>query len=77
MKKPHAKEKVEAAIRMLKTQGHTVEISRGEKGTWYTVDERMRLSFEEMQHLADGVYSLNELEDLFRRRQAGESNSEQ
>jgi hypothetical protein len=30
----------------------------------------MLASWEEMENLADGVYSLEELEDLYRRRQA-------
>ena len=33
----------------------------------------MLVSWEEMQNLADGVYSLAELEELFRRRQAEEA----
>ncbi len=68
----HPQEKVEAAVGMLKAQGHVVEILRGEKGTWYEVDHRMRASWEEMQNLADGVYSLTELEELFIRRQIEE-----
>jgi hypothetical protein len=70
------KEKVEVGIQMLKAQGHAVETQvRGEKGTfWFEVDRRMLVSWEEMQSLADGVYSLSELEELFRRRQAEEAN---
>jgi hypothetical protein len=66
----HAKEKVEAAIQMLKAQGHTVETQvRGEKGTfWFEVDRRMLVSWKEMQNLSDGVYSLAELEEIFKRR---------
>jgi hypothetical protein len=64
------KEKVEAAIRMLREQGHIVQTQiRGEKGTlWFEIDGRMLVSWEEMQDLADSVYSLSELEDLFKRR---------
>jgi len=64
------KEKVEAAIRMLKAQGHVVQTQvRGERGTfWFEIDGRMLVSWEEMQNLADSVYSLSELEDLFKRR---------
>jgi hypothetical protein len=68
------KEKVEAGIKMLKEQGHTVQGQiRGDKGTmWFEVDSRMLVSWEEMQQLADGVYTLDELEELYRRRQAEE-----
>ena len=60
---------------MLKEQGHTVQILVDEeKGTrWYRVDDRMHVSWEEMQNLADRVYSLAELEELFKRRQAEEA----
>lgn len=66
----HAKEKVETAIQMLKAQGHTVETQvRGEKGTfWFEVDRRMLVSWEEVQNLSDGVYSLAELEEIFKQR---------
>jgi hypothetical protein len=70
----HPEEKVEAAIRMLKADGHVVERKLlGEKGTWFDVDLRMRVSWEEMQNLADGVYSLIELEELFIRRRVREA----
>jgi hypothetical protein len=70
----HPEEKVEAAIRMLRADGHVVERRLlGEKGTWFDVDLRMRVSWEEMQSLADGVYSLIELEELFIRRRVREA----
>jgi hypothetical protein len=66
------KEKVDAGIRMLKSQGHTVQPQvLGEEGRmWFEVDHRMLVSWEEMQDLADRVYSLTELEELFTLRQA-------
>jgi len=68
------REKVEAGIQRLKTQGHSVEAQvRGTSGCiWFEVDRRMLVSWDEMQELADGVYSLGELEDLYRRRQVDE-----
>jgi hypothetical protein len=71
----HPKEKVEKAIQMLKAQGHAVEAQvRGEKGTfWFEVDRRMLVSWEEMQNLADGVYSLAELEELYKKRRQAEN----
>jgi hypothetical protein len=66
----HPKEKVDAAIKMLKDQGHTVQAQvRGEAGRfWFEVDSRMLVSWDEMQNLADGVYTLDELEELYRKR---------
>lgn len=66
----HPKEKIDAAIRMLKAQGHTVKTQVRDDKFWFEVDRRMLVSWEEMQNLADGVYSLAELEELFRRRRA-------
>jgi len=65
-----ADEKIEAVIRKLKSEGHSVETQvRGDKGEfWYEIDRRMLASGQEMQNLADGVYSLAELEELYRRR---------
>jgi hypothetical protein len=62
---------------MLKAQGHTVQPQvHGDKGTfWSEVDGRMLVSWEEMQNLADSVYSLDELEELFKRRQAEEQST--
>ena len=65
----HMNEKVDVAISLLKGQGHTVIIRVREDGKrWFEIDGRMLASSEEMQNLADGVYSLDELEDLFQRR---------
>jgi len=62
-----SKEKVNAAIRMLNAQRHVVETQvRGDKGEhWYQIDGWMSVSSQEMQDLADGVYSLTELTELF------------
>jgi hypothetical protein len=67
-------EKIEAAIRMLEGQGHTVkpQLRGGSRTMWFEIDGRMLASWQEMQDLADGVYSLPELEDLYERRQAEE-----
>ncbi|MGA2235972.1 MAG: hypothetical protein ABSG23_10910 [Terriglobales bacterium] len=69
------KDKIDVAIEMLKEQGHTVEAQvRGKKGTfWFEVDRRMLVSSEEMQNLADGVYSLTELEELYKKRRQAEN----
>jgi hypothetical protein len=62
------KEKIEVAIRMLRAQGYVIEIQMDRGKTWFEIDRRMRASAEEMQNLADGVYSLAELEELFIQR---------
>jgi hypothetical protein len=62
------KEKIELAIRTLRSEGHVVEIQPDRSKTWFEIDHRMRASAEEMQNLADGVYSLPELEQIFLQR---------
>ncbi len=68
------KAKQETAIKMLREQGHTVETQiRGAQGTlWFEIDRRMLASCKEMENLGDGVYSLEELEELFVRRRSEE-----
>lgn len=64
------KQRVDAAVRKLKEGGHTVQMQiRGERGTqWFEVDGRMLVSWEEMQGLGLGSYSLVELEEEFKQR---------
>ena len=62
------KEKIEVAIRTLRSEGHIVEIQPDGGKTWFEIDHRMRASAEEMENLADGVYSLPELEQIFLQR---------
>lgn len=65
-----AKDKVEAAIHMLKQQGHSVQAVIRDNGTmWFEIDRKMLTSWEEMTNLADGVYSLESLIQLYRVRQ--------
>jgi hypothetical protein len=49
------KAKIEAAIKMLRETGHSVQTQmRGEKNTvWFEIDRRMLASWEEMENLAD------------------------
>lgn len=63
-----AKEKIEVAVRTLRSEGHIVEIQLDRGKTWFEIDRRMRASAEEMQKLADGIFSLVELEELFMQR---------
>jgi hypothetical protein len=65
-------QKVDAAIEALKAQGHTVRPYNREGTFWFEIDGRMLASWQEMEELADRVYSLTELEDLFLRRRREE-----
>jgi hypothetical protein len=68
-----AKEKVEAAIDILKRQGHAVQAIIRENGTmWFEIDRKMLTSWDEMINLADGVYTLEVLIELYKVRQAQE-----
>ena len=69
------KSKVDAAIETLKSQGHSVRPYNREGTFWCEIDGRMLASQQEMEDLADRVYSLLELEDLFVRRQKEEQNN--
>lgn len=63
-------EKIDAGIRMLKAQGHIVQPQvRGEGRMWFEVDRRMLVSREQIHDLAEGVYSLAGLEELFKQQQ--------
>ena len=62
------KSKIDAGIEALKSQGHTVRPYNSEGKFWFEIDGRMLASHQEMEDLADHVYSFLELEDLFVRR---------
>ena len=66
------KSKIEEAIEVLKQQGHTVRPYNREGTFWYEIDGKMLASAQEMGELADRVYSLTELEDLFNKRRTEE-----
>jgi len=63
------------AIEALKQQGHTVNTYNREGTFWYEIDGRMLASAQEMGELADRVYSLTELEDLFKKRKEEQGNN--
>jgi len=64
--------KIERAIEVLRQQGHTVRPYNREGTFWFEIDGRMLASAQEIGELADRVYSLVELEDLFKKRRAEE-----
>ena len=71
------KEKIDAAVQMLKKQGHSVDAQVRDGKEWFQIDGRMLASSEEMRNLGDGVYSLAELEELFIRRRVEETSPDE
>ena len=61
-----------AAIKVLHGQGHTVRPYIRYGTLWFEIDGNMLAIRQEMLELADGVYSLQELAELFARRRAEE-----
>ncbi len=65
-------DKMDALIKKLNEEGHSVQMVQQYGKWWYEIDRNMRATDEEMEELADGVYSLSELEELFKKRRAEE-----
>jgi hypothetical protein len=65
-------EKVSKGVAILREQGYRVEgrIQFGKE--WWEIDRYLLASPEEIEHIADGVYSFAELEELCVKRQADE-----
>lgn len=61
-----------AAIKMLQGQGQTVRPYIRCGNLWFEIDGNMVATRQEMLELTDGVYSLQELAELFTRRHAEE-----
>ena len=57
---------------MLREQGHEVESSIRHGKLWWEIDRKMLASDEEIEQIADGIYSLAELEELFIKRRKEE-----
>ena len=71
-------EKALKGVAMLRERGHRVEFllredENGKTNAWWKVDDDLA-STQEMEHIAEGVYSFAELHELFvrRRRDKGE-----
>ena len=65
-------EDLNTTIKMLQGQGHTVRPYIRFGTLWFEIDGNMLATRQEMLELADRVYSLQELAELFKRRQAEE-----
>jgi hypothetical protein len=61
-----------AAMKMLTGQGHTVRPHIRYGTLWFEIDGTMLAIRQEMLELGEGIYSLNELRELFERRRAEE-----
>ena len=59
-------------MNMLQGQGHTVRPYLRYGTLWFEIDGNMLATRQEMGELADGVYSFQELAELFARRRAEE-----
>jgi hypothetical protein len=66
-------EKGFTAVRMLKEQGHHIEVCIRFDKMWCEIDQRMLASLQEMEGIFDGIYSLTELEELLNRQRLDES----
>ena len=64
--------KVVAAINSMNKQGHNARVYRHQDKMWVEIDHCMLASFDEIEELVDGVYSFEEVADLFKRRYAEE-----
>lgn len=62
--------KVVAAVNSMNKQGHSARIYRHQNNLWVEIDQCMLASFAEIEELVDGVHSLEELDELFRKRHA-------
>jgi hypothetical protein len=66
------KEKVSKGVTMLTAQGHRVEGRIQFDKHWWEIDGYLLASQEEIEHIADGVYSFPELHELCIKRRADE-----
>ena len=65
-------DKISKGVRMLEEQGHHVQRHFRHGKMWWEIDGQMRATAEEIEHLADGVYSVEELVGLFIKRRLEE-----
>jgi hypothetical protein len=65
--------KIVAAINSMNKEGHHARLCRRQDKMWVEIDHCMLASFAEIEELIDGVHSLAELADTFKRRHADES----
>jgi hypothetical protein len=65
-------EKLSKGVAMLKEQGHRVEGRIQFDKVCWEIDRYLLATPEEIEHIADGVYSFAELEELCTKRQADE-----
>ena len=59
------KTKISKGVQMLQKQGHRVEQYILHGKIWWQIDSRILATPDEIKKLADGVYSLRELENIY------------
>ena len=64
--------KIVAAINGLNKLGHDAHLYRHHGRVWVEIDHCMLASFDEIEQLVDGVHSVEELAELFKKRHAQE-----
>jgi hypothetical protein len=67
--------KVAAAINSMTKQGHYARIYRNQDKMWVEIDQCMLASFHEIEELAGGLRSFEDLAELFKKRHAQELGS--
>jgi hypothetical protein len=65
-------EKISKGLGMLKEQGHTIRPRFQFEKRWWEIDGDLLATSEEIEHIADGVYSFPELKELCIKRRADE-----
>ena len=65
-------EDLNAAVKMLHTQGHAVRPYVRSGVLWFEIDGNVLATRQELLELADGVYSFTELLDLLAQRRTEE-----
>src|ERR1700740_3718628 len=68
----NADDKISEGVRMLQGQGHRVELRNEFGKMWWEIEHWVPASPEEIEHLVDGVYSLDELQELYIKRRREE-----
>jgi hypothetical protein len=67
--------KIAAAINGMNKLGHSARLYRHQGEMWVEIDQCMLASFKEIEELASGVHSFEDLADVFKKRHAEEFGS--
>ena len=67
--------KVVAAINSMNKQGHYARVCNRQGKAWVEIDQCMLASFHEIEELVDGLFSFDDLAELFKKRHLEELGS--